>query len=348
MCRWKLAPLLSLSLFLGCGQPPNPQGLADPAQSRQPSIATSQAGDEETLPKEPLASQAKIEPLKVAFDKYPLPPAEFKKGEVSPREPDSVKVDTTDNGFVITMPSGTPVPTPTIFKDRLYASGGFSSKEYYCVDAKTGQFVWGAQLSDDGPSIAATTDDSIIFNTESCTIFALELVTGKCRWSHYMGDPMMAAPAVAGDKVFTVYPASPDNVKPEVEPMPLPKPMPDREEMVANEPLTQPTYVLACLNAKTGKVLWQHWLDALGHQQQKAADNLGLGNVSTLQAYQGSRILNTGDRNFNCMGDEVLCTSAKTGKKLWSVKLEGDLSLRACAPTGPNSLEKCSTRTRTG
>lgn len=65
--------------------------------------------------------------------------------------------------------------------------------------------------------------------------------------------------------------------------------------------------------------------DALARQQQLAADNLGLGNVSTLQAYHGSRIVNAGERNFNCMGDEVVCTSVATGARIWARKLEGDL-----------------------
>jgi outer membrane protein assembly factor BamB len=53
--------------------------------------------------------------------------------------------------------------------------------------------------------------------------------------------------------------------------------------------------------------------------------NVGQGNVSSLQAFQGSRILNVGDTNVNCMGDEVVCTEAATGKRKWSLKLDGDL-----------------------
>ena len=47
--------------------------------------------------------------------------------------------------------------------------------------------------------------------------------------------------------------------------------------------------------------------------------------VSTLQAFQGSRVLAFRDRNFNCMGDEVFCTDPATGKTVWKFKLEGDL-----------------------
>src|SRR5262249_48566402 len=44
-----------------------------------------------------------------------------------------------------------------------------------------------------------------------------------------------------------------------------------------------------------------------------ALGNVGQGSVSTLQAYQGSRVLNVGNMNFNCMGDQVLCTDPVSG-----------------------------------
>ena len=58
---------------------------------------------------------------------------------------------------------------------------------------------------------------------------------------------------------------------------------------------------------------------------EAAHDNVGQSNVSSMQAFQGSRILNYRDKNFNCMGDEIVCTDPATGKRLWAVKLEGDL-----------------------
>src|SRR5262249_50893710 len=56
-----------------------------------------------------------------------------------------------------------------------------------------------------------------------------------------------------------------------------------------------------------------------------AEANIGQGNVSPLQAFQGSRLLNYDNRNFSCMGDEIVCSDPRTGKNLWSVKLQGDL-----------------------
>jgi outer membrane protein assembly factor BamB len=56
-----------------------------------------------------------------------------------------------------------------------------------------------------------------------------------------------------------------------------------------------------------------------------AFGTIGQSNVASLQAFQGSRILNYRDSNFNCMGDEVVCTDPATGKAKWSFKLSGDL-----------------------
>jgi outer membrane protein assembly factor BamB len=56
-----------------------------------------------------------------------------------------------------------------------------------------------------------------------------------------------------------------------------------------------------------------------------ARNNIGLDNVSTLQSFQGSRILNVAGDNVNVMGDEIVCTRADDGKERWKLPLTGDL-----------------------
>lgn len=388
------------------------------------------------------------------------------------------QLTTTGDAFCLEMPGQSPMPTPTVYRGLLLTGGGFNSREFYAFDAATGAFRWGVHLSDDGPSTAVPYEDGIIFNTESCTIFVLEVETGKLRWAHWLGDPMMSAPAVADGRVFTAYPAS--RAEEEIT-------FPLKEDLKAEdsepEPRLSPTYQLACLDVRSGQILWRHWLDgdcisapvavgaqvwaatlpgtlyrfqattgeivgawharatsapvvsvdtlffskrsdlpacaiseavaafdlrerslaylaadrlapyldpavqaisdatrqadtfeskngipggfgggfyaveddvksspdadqeekptpepyaapktanmpapdALGGQQRLAAGNFGLGNVSTIQAYHGSRVVAVGDRNFNCMGDELLCTDAATGQVQWTLKLDGDL-----------------------
>jgi outer membrane protein assembly factor BamB len=56
-----------------------------------------------------------------------------------------------------------------------------------------------------------------------------------------------------------------------------------------------------------------------------AWSNVGYGNVSSMQAFQGSRVLHMAGKNFSCMGDAIVCNDPKTGKELWSHPLDGDL-----------------------
>ncbi len=361
-------------------------------------------------------------------DKFAAPPTQFRQGNVTVRPVEAKATTETKNGFVIQLPSGAPIPTPTVYKGRLYVSGGFHSREYYCFDAETGKPVWGMNLDDDGPTSAACQDGVILFNTESCTIFALDAETGKQLWSLFLGDPLTNTPTIANGKVFTAYPAL---------------------GAVANQNggaakgAPPCSHALAAFDLKTGKILWQRWIDSdvmsapvavdkelyvssfggvvyklnqddgtvlsavrnratsapvvVGNRvyltrradgdkgdvgeavagddrdqlkevtagerkdapyldkkvQDQAAikagaakldagngfaggaptsanapaayGNVGQSNVSSMQAFQGSRILNYGESNFNTMGDEIVCSDPATGKRRWSVKLEGDL-----------------------
>ena len=336
--------------------------------------------------------------------------------------PIETKFEKTATGYSIQMPGGTPVPTPAVYKDKVYVSGGFHGKQYFCFDAATGKQVWSVQLNDDGPSTAAVEDDLVVVNTESCTIFTMEASTGKGVWALWLGDPLMTAPTIAKGRVFTSFPAN------------------------GRGHHREASHLIGAFDLKTGKILWQRWIDgdvisapvAVGDEvvaatftgtvfrfkqesgellsaikaratsapvvvgnelhfskrsekageaeeslcvwekggpqgavryanvfgakkavylekavQEKAATKvmadkldasngfgggapqaakpelaaaiIGQNNVATLQSFQGSRILRVGDRNFSCMGDEVMCADPRDGKKLWSVKLKGDL-----------------------
>jgi Ca-activated chloride channel family protein len=360
------------------------------------------------------------------------PPSNFRKGHVTARRFDPKAVSATPEGFSIKMPSGTPVPTPAVGGGRLYSGGGFSCKEFYCFDAHSGKPIWGVDLDDDGPSSPILEDDTVLFNTESCTMFALDAATGQLLWAHWLGDPLMSMPAAGGGRVFTAYPVPGDRK--------------GRNDF---------NYALAAFDLRSGKLLWQRWIDsdcisapvirgddvflatllgnvycfaasdgeiksaqearatsapvvagadifftrrddsggkdkevceavaaqdlrtarekyvsnrrvaayldervqrksaestvakgfeakngigggfaggfgaaskdALSVVQGMAATNIGKGNVHTIQAFQGSRLLHWGSQNFNCMGDTVLCMSASSGELVWSRPLSGDL-----------------------
>ncbi len=403
------------------------------------------------------AAKADITALAVEMNssKFAAPSNQFRQGHVTPRQLDPQAIKAAAKGFTIQLPSKAPIPTPTIYKGKIYASGGFHSKEFYCFDAQSGKLVWAVNLDDDGPTSAVVEDDVVVFNTESCTIFALDAQTGKQLWSYWLGDPLTSTPTIAKGKVFTSYPAmgAPGpNIGPnqKVNPNQGPPPPVKEKNQAGVKPAggdkLQPaaSHALACIELKTGKILWQKWLDSdvmsapvaidgelyatsfagtvykfkqadgtiisahrsratsapvivgqnvyltqradtakgekaaeriagldrdknerkfesakrealyldeaiqaqskLGALSMKldaangfaggapqaanpgaAVGTIGQGNVSSMQAFQGSRILNDGRHNYNCMGDEIACTDPANGKTLWSIKLEGDL-----------------------
>ena len=359
----------------------------------------------------------------------PKPPNSFKKGHMSPTKNNS-KLATKNNGFIINLPSNNGVPTPTVKDGKLFVSGGFGSKQYFCFDAKTGTEVWGKDLDDDGPSSGVVEDGIVVFNTESCTIFACDQQTGEQLWSHYLGDPLMSTPTIANGLVYTAFPAS--GAWNSVEKL---------------KKITQgkfyPSHVLIALDLKTGAIKWEKWIDGdiimapiankeklhvvsfpgtyfvvdqqtgefekaerirgtsapvftkdgmvisrrsdfkgennvsesimtynssrgwnKGYKRkeadyldskiqrdsdlkknstsddegngfgggapassgaQLAEENIGQSNVSSLQSYIGSRALNFKGKNYNTMGDTLICTNQMNGKVIWKKSIVGDL-----------------------
>jgi outer membrane protein assembly factor BamB len=142
------------------------------------------------------------------------PKKDFRKGVVTPTTIKNYLTKTAD-GYCIQLPSSTNIPTPSVINGTVYLSGGFGSRQYYAFDAITGRNKWAVNLDDDGPSSGAMEDGIIVFNTESCTIFACDMVTGKCIWSYFLGDPLMSMPTIANGIVFTAYPANYEGILPQ-------------------------------------------------------------------------------------------------------------------------------------
>lgn len=410
----KLTLCLFAALLLGV--------LARPARSGEE--AKKPVADPKAKPEGPKDIIGKVRAMHA--EGKPKPPTTFKQGHVKIFTPTLTKAKAPEGILAVRMPSGAPVPTPTVAGGRVFVSGGFRSKTYHAFEADSGKRLWSIQLDDDGPSSAVVEDDVVVFNTESCTVFAVDAKTGKQLWSWWLGDPLMSTPAVHGGRVFTSYPAA------------------GRVAASPGSPKgAAPTsHVFCALDLKTGKILWQRWIDAdvmtapviankrvyaatfagtvyefgptdgeilsakqhgatssptivqgqmfvsrrsigiggavsesfsrlradgsvlfdanprraayLDHEIQGRAEyakkslhndaangfgagappaanpaqglgNVGLGTVSSLQAFQGSRAANDGSFNYNTMGDEVVCTDPKTGKTVWKQPIAGDL-----------------------
>lgn len=178
----------------------------------------------------------------------PKPGTDFRAGSVSSA---NIKdyLTKTSNGFIIKMPASTNIPTVGFHDGKLYVSGGFGSRQYYAFDGQSGTNIWAVNLDDDGPSSCVIQDGVVVFNTESCTIFACDMATGKQLWSHWLGDPLMCMPTAANGKVFTAYPS------------PLNSSFSKSIDQNNQKKTFRATHVLACFDLKTGKTLWQKWLD---------------------------------------------------------------------------------------
>jgi len=98
------------------------------------------------------------------------------------------------------------VPTPALAGDRLFVGGGFGSFEFYAFDARTGVRAWHLRTKDDGPTAAVLAEGLAVFNTESCTLEVVEMTSGKVIWERWLGDPLLAQPAVRDGRVFMAYP----------------------------------------------------------------------------------------------------------------------------------------------
>ncbi|MEM7182912.1 MAG: PQQ-binding-like beta-propeller repeat protein [Spirochaetota bacterium] len=180
-----------------------------------------------------------------AFNSNPLVKMKkkFSPGKVSKYKFDPTWKKKTSYGYIISFPSKKYIPVPIICSNSLFVSGGFNSYTYFGLVPKTGKKKWSIRLSDKGPSAAACGNGVLVFNTESCTLFAISTKSGQHIWSYYLGTLLLSTPSVHKGIAYAVYPAGnyPQNK--------------DKNKIT-------PTHILAAFQLKTGKVLWQKWIDS--------------------------------------------------------------------------------------
>lgn len=108
-------------------------------------------------------------------------------------------------GFNVDLEESGPIGTPTIVGDKMYTQQGWYSSNYYCLDANTGRFIWGLELSEAGISPAVYHNGIILINTESCSLYAIDAVTGKLLWSKYLSGYLYSTPTADDECVYVVY-----------------------------------------------------------------------------------------------------------------------------------------------
>ncbi len=443
-----LFAVVALAALHGAGSDVPPEASARPPAT-EAAVETAGGDHAETEPAgtEPGAAGDDIlaEVLELNSERNPPPPEPTRQGHVSRRSLPDGAVRRTTGGFEVDLPSGAMIATPAVYGGKVLVSGGFRSREYYAFDARTGKTAWAIGLDDDGPSAAACDRGVCVFNTESCTLFAVDADSGELLWAWWLGDPLMSAPAIAGGKVFTTYPVRGSLV--------AQSPQANQQRLVTGtgRPAAA-SHALAAFELRTGKVLWQRWIDGdaisapiaagdeivvatfggtvyrfgqqdgrilaarreratsaptvdgddiyfsrrldgdgeataeglaaskleggrrwlaerkhaayLDHAVQsrsrmwadgltldagngfgggapaaakagEAMANVGQGSVSTLQAFQGSRVVKSGAWTYSTMGDEVVCAAAADGKRKWAYQLTGDLHAQGGSLAAP-------------
>src|SRR5262249_55186862 len=110
-------------------------------------------------------------------------------------------------GWKVAIPGNRALATPAVASGKIFVGGGFGSREFYALDAVTGQKIWEYQTKDDGPTAAVVEDGYVGFNRESCELEILT-IAGKPVWKKWLGDPLMSMPAIAKGRVYMAYPDS--------------------------------------------------------------------------------------------------------------------------------------------
>jgi outer membrane protein assembly factor BamB len=200
-------------------------------------------------------------------------------------------------------------------------------------DLKTGKIAWQLWLDGDVMSAPVAAGEFLYVSTFAGTVIKVEQLTGKVRYA--MKAKATSAPVVefAADGVESMYYTRRGEQEKD-----------GAEEMVIradhNEPKTRyktaskkAAYIDDKVQAKSAHAAASKDNDAAngfgGGAPAAAAPALaesqvGVGSVSSMQGFQGSRVLRIADKNVNTMGDEVVATNSDTGDKLWSYKLAGD------------------------
>jgi len=158
-------------------------------------------------------------------------------------------IEKTELGFNINYGLESPTPTPAAYDGMLLTHGGYYSRNFFNFDEATGKFNWGLEFSESGPSSAVVEDSIVLINTQSCTLYALEAYTGKLLWSKWLGPNLYSMPSVSNGKVYAVYPNELGaNVY--------------RLTRTGKGDTKELKNVVACFDLKTGKIIWQNWLDS--------------------------------------------------------------------------------------
>jgi len=144
----------------------------------------------------------------------------------------------TENGFDVDFSSSGPVGTPTVAENKIFTQEGYYSPNFYCLQAGTGEYLWGLELGESGSSPIVYEDGVLLINTYSCTLYAIEAATGKMLWSKWLAGTIYSTPSADSSSVYVVY-----------------------NNGYENPANPKQSFVAASFDLHTGKMNWVNWID---------------------------------------------------------------------------------------
>jgi len=193
---------------------------------------------------------------------------EFMDASATNLEMETGVLELTSRGFNLNFPDEGAILTPAVHNEKLFVSAGYYSPNIYCIDAKTGQPKWGLKLAENGPSVLVIEDGMLLINTQSCTLYAIDIETGILAWSKWLGPNIYHSPAVLNGKVYAAYP---DDLT-----------------------YSSDRFVLAAFDLKTGKIVWQNRLKSEPLSAPVAVDSFVF--ITDLKGYLYSFNAEKGDK----------------------------------------------------
>lgn len=105
-------------------------------------------------------------------------------------------------GFAVRVGSGD-LRTPAVDGESVFIGSGNEMRAYQCLG---GRLKWKTPTDDSQPSSPAVAGGRVYFNTQSCTVYAMDAATGERKWSQWVAGSVATTPAVSGDVVFVSGP----------------------------------------------------------------------------------------------------------------------------------------------
>lgn len=215
--------------------------------------------------------------------------------------------------------------------DALHTSATLKDRFSHILaafDLHTGEIVWQKWIDGDVMSAPVAEEDELYVTTFPGTVFRFEQETGEILAA--TAQQATSAPVLAGDLMLVSQRADLNHEVREQLSM-----LDRRSGSLEGQSYTRSApYLDAQIQQRSTFSQQAKAYDAgngfgggapANSGWQYAAQNIGQHSVSSLQAYQGSRILSLDKYLYATMGNELVCTHATTGKLVWKQNIMGDL-----------------------